>query len=242
MDHASVWFDPKTKLYVLVDEPYEAAANAKAGERAQWAHRHSFEIRQPIWPGIYNPDGGSRLYLIADSAKGVPLAPLVEVLDRLPSPRVEAEWDGQSAPMSTELVKNKPRRLDVKKSARPIGKMPIEAHAEVGRLLQSVLMSAFQHDGIYDRLTSLCGELDGWAEGEYTQAELPNEQFFKLYYNGESSPSYEDPPSKECRERQVADLVRVKEVLTTHYPDCPPLRSVLKKTDAAAKSLQQWGN
>jgi hypothetical protein len=166
----------------------------------------------------------------------------MNVLDRLPSPRVEAEWDGQSAPMSTELVKNKPRRLDVKKSARPIGKMPIEAHAEVGRLLQSVLMSAFQHDGIYDRLTSLCGELDGWAEGEYTQAELPNEQFFKLYYNGESSPSYEDPPSKECRERQVADLVRVKEVLTTHYPDCPPLRSVLKKTDAAAKSLQQWGN
>jgi hypothetical protein len=50
---------------------------------------------------MYNPDGGSRLYLIADSAKGIPLAPVVAALDRLPAPIVEAAWDGESAPSTS---------------------------------------------------------------------------------------------------------------------------------------------
>ena len=102
-DHDSVWYEPTTKRYLLVDEPYERAAESRAGERALWAHRHGFTIVKPSWPGMYNPHGGSRLYLIADSKKGTPLAPIANALAGLPAPLVEETWNtwnGESAPMT----------------------------------------------------------------------------------------------------------------------------------------------
>ena len=265
-DHASVWFDPAEKRYLLADEPYEAAVEDKVGARAQWAQQHGFHIRQPTWPGMYNPDGGSRLYLIADRAKGVQLDPLVAVLNSLPLPVVEDAWDGESAPLSPifispgaltriEPAKVKPKRAPqstgsrntvgyvqtfVGPQRRPKGKMPIDVHAEVGRLLKSVLLSTYERKGVYNRLNAIRSELDEWTQREYNYEELPNKQFFDLYY-GESGASFARSILPEDKERHVADLVRVKEVLVTHYPDCPPLRTLLKKTDAAVKSLQDWG-
>lgn len=103
-DHSSIWYDRESKRYLFADEPYELAAESKAAERAAWSERHGFDIAKPSWPGMYNPDGGSRLYLIADSTKGVALAPIVEALGRLPTPIVEAAWDGESAPSTPVFV------------------------------------------------------------------------------------------------------------------------------------------
>lgn len=97
-DHYSIWYDRGTKRYLFADEPYERAAEHNAAERAEWAQRHGFVVIRPEWAGMYNPDGGSRLYLIADAEKGVPLGPIVEALNRLPAPIVEETWDGESAP------------------------------------------------------------------------------------------------------------------------------------------------
>lgn len=79
-DHYSVWYDRETKRYLFTDEPYEMAAEGKAAERAAWSEHHGFDIAKPSWPGMYNPDGGSRLYLIADAAKGAPLVPIIAAL------------------------------------------------------------------------------------------------------------------------------------------------------------------
>lgn len=84
-DHASVWFEPVAKRYLLVDEPYEGSVQGKGDARAAWALRHGFDIKLTAWTGMYNPDGGTRLYLIADAVKGVPLDPLVVALDSLPA-------------------------------------------------------------------------------------------------------------------------------------------------------------
>lgn len=266
-NHSSVWFDPITKRYVLADEPYEAAVKDRTDERDQWALRHGFEIRRPTWPGMYNPDGGSRLYLIADAQKGVPLEPILTALDRLSAPLVENTWDGESAPLLPYFVSpgtlvrleppkaKPPRRVGkpvgprktegyvqtfVGPQRRPKGRMPIETHAEVGRLLKSVLLATRARNGVYNRLNSVRSELDEWTQREYTPIELPSEQFFDLYY-GETGASYSRSISPADKERHVANLVRVKEMLTAHYPDCAPLRSLLKKTDTAVKSLQEWG-
>lgn len=179
---------------------------------------------------------------------------------------VVADWDGESAPLSpiffspgylasTKSPKEKPKQARppagqrstvgyvqtfVGPQRRPKGKMPIEVHAEVGRLLKSVLLSTYERKGVYNRLNSIRSELDEWTQREYSHAELPNQHFFDLYY-GESGASFARSILPEARERHVANLVRVKEVLTTHYPDCPPLRTLLKKADAAVKSLQDWG-
>jgi len=268
-DHYSVWYDRETKRYLFVDEPYEMAVEGKAAERAAWSERHGFTIAKPSWPGMYNPDGGSRLYLIADAAKGVPLAPIVAALDRLPAPIVEATWDGESAPSmpiffspgaiarnetaaakpasESRKVARGPRstvgyvQTFVGPQRRPKGRMPIEAHAQVGTLLKSVLVASHHRKGVYNRVNGIRSELDEWTQREYNHAELPSEQFFDLYYH-ESGSSFARTLSADERAVHVVSLGHVKQILTQHYPDSPPLRALMKKLDTAITSMQTWAS
>lgn len=268
-DHYSVWYDRETKRYLFADEPYELAVEGKTAERAAWSERHGFAIAKPSWPGMYSPDGGSRLYLIADAAKGVPLAPIVAALDRLPVPIVEAAWDGESAPSmpiffspgtiarneaaaaksTAELrkVARGPRstvgyvQTFVGPQRRPKGRMPIEAHAQVGALLKSVLVASHYRKGVYNRVNGIRSELDEWTQREYNRAELPSEQFFDLYYH-ESGSSFARTLSPDERALHVGSLERVKQILAQHYPDSPPLRTLLKKLDASIGSMQTWAS
>ncbi len=97
-DHMSVWYDSKLKRHLFADEPYEPAARELAEERQAWANMHGFVLVKPEWAGMYAPDLGSRLYLVADSVKGVPLGPITAALNSLPAPIVEEAWDGESVP------------------------------------------------------------------------------------------------------------------------------------------------
>lgn len=264
-DHYSIWYDRQTKRYLFADEPYESAVEGKEKERDTWAKEHGFTIVKPEWAGMYAPDVGSRLYLIADESKGISLQPIAAALDKLPSPIVEAAWDGESAPMMPFFVspgaivkaaatKDKPEmprksggqrnsvgyvQTFVGPQRRPKGRMPIETHAQVGRLLKSVLEDTYYRKGVYNRVDAIRSELDEWTQREYNHAELPNEQFFDLYYN-ESGSMFSRALAEAERERHVQSLAQAKILLGEHYPDCPPLRSLLKKVDAAIKSLQDW--
>lgn len=268
-DHYSIWYDRDTKRYLFADEPYEKAANSAAAERAAWSLRHGFIIAKPLWPGMYNPDGGSRIYLIADSEKGIPLAPVIAALDRLPEPIVEATWNGESAqfppifvsPGTIARANAVPTSGQVKKTRRPAsgpgntigyvqtfvgprrrpkGKMPIEAHTKVGELLKSVLVASDMRKGVYNRVNAIRSELDEWVMCEYNRAELPDDQLFDLYYH-ESGSTFLRALALDERLHHIGSLNTVKEVLAQHYPDCSPLRVVLKKIDAAVSSMQTWG-
>jgi hypothetical protein len=264
-DHYSIWYDRVSKRYLFADEPYELAAQSKASERATWSAHHGFPIVKPDWPGMYNPDGGSRLYLTADAQKGVPLAPVVAALNALPPPIVESTWDGESAPFGPIFVSpGAPSRADtsspkpdatrkhsvarnsvqyvqtfVGPQRRPKGRMPVEVHSEVGSLLKSVLAVSYHRKGVYNRVDAIRSELDEWTQREYNYDELPNEQFFDLYYHGAES-TYARSITSEERDRHVASLTRVREILVKHYPECPPLRSLMTKVSAAVSSLQGW--
>lgn len=264
-DHYSVWYDRDTKRYLFADEPYEAAAESNAAERTAWAQRHGYVMAKPTWAGMYNPDGGSRLYLVADVKKGIPLEPIVAALDRLPAPVVEATWHGESAPTAPifvspgavaearakKLKQKQPRQANGQRNSvgyvqtfvgpqrRPKGKMPIDVHAEVGALLKSVLVDTYHRKGVYNRLNSVRSELDEWTQREYNHDELPNERFFELYYH-ESSTTFSRYLPVDERRRHIDSLERVKQILRSHYPDCPPLRSLVGKVDSAIKSMQTW--
>jgi len=263
--HYSVWYDRDTKRYLFADEPYEAAAESNAAERTAWAQRHGYVMAKPTWAGMYNPDGGSRLYLVADVKKGIPLEPIVAALDRLPAPVVEATWHGESAPTAPifvspgavaearakKLKQKQPRQANGQRNSvgyvqtfvgpqrRPKGKMPIDVHAEVGALLKSVLVDTYHRKGVYNRLNSVRSELDEWTQREYNHDELPNERFFELYYH-ESSTTFSRYLPVDERRRHIDSLERVKQILRSHYPDCPPLRSLVGKVDSAIKSMQTW--
>lgn len=264
-DHDSVWYDRKTKRYLIADEPYEAAVEGRKLERETWAEKNNFVIVKPEWAGMYNPDGGSRLYLVTDKANGIPLSPIAAALNKLPEPIVESIWNGESAPMKplfvspgtiakTAEVKDKPQTLHKLNSPhnsveyvqtfagpqrRPAGRMPLEQHSEVGRLLKSVLVVTYNRKGVYKRINSIRCELDEWAQREYSDDELSIEQLNKLYYQ-ESGTTFSRSITESERKHHAENLAQVKMILSEYYPDCLPLRTLQKKIDAAVKSLTSW--
>lgn len=267
-DHDSAWYDRKTKRYLLVDEPYEESAKSRDQERQKWAQHHGFLIVKPSWPGMYYPEGGSRLYLIADAERGIPLQPVVAALDRLPAPIVKEPWSGESGPILPyfvspgaiaqaearvlEPVKPRPKAVTGKRNTteyvqtfvgpqrRPSVKMPISAHEKVGALLKSVLVATYHRKGVYNRVDTVRSELDEWVQREYTSAELPSDQFFDLYYHEEGVSNVRVLSPMEKKEH-VSSLDAVKRILLDHYPDCKPLRDLVGRLDSAVKSMQTWG-
>jgi hypothetical protein len=263
-DHDSIWYDRKTKRYLFADEPYESAAEGRGPERETWAKQHDFVIVKPKWAGMYAPDIGSRLYLVADKTNGIPLYPVAAALNKLPAPIVEGTWSGESAPMKPSFVSSSaaakaavkdklqtPQELNSQRNSvgyvqtfvgpqrRPMGRMPISAHAEAGRLLKSVLVVAYNRKGVYNRIDAIRSELDEWTQREYSNDELSLEQLNKLYYR-DSGTTYSRSITESERKRHAESLAQVKKILGEHYPDCSPLRTLLKKVDAAFKSLTSW--
>lgn len=264
-DHDSDWYDPAAKQHVAVTEPYAAAAEHRSERHAAWMAKHGWDIRKTRWGGIYNPDGGCELYLTADRSKGYSLAPLVERLDALPPPIVEENWDGETYPLGSGFespgareAKNRkkaqgsaPRKSPAPRnsiaynmflsgpSRRPTGRMPLDAHAAIGRLLKGVLVGTEKRAGVHKRANSIRCELDDWVQCEYNHDEMSHEVFSNLYY--QLLPD-DDPLSlpPEGVSRHIESLEEVKTLLASHYPDSTPLRDMLRKTDMAIASLKTW--
>lgn len=184
---------------MFVDEPYENAVESKALERLAWAKQHGFTIVKPEWAGMYASDIGSRLYLVANEAKGIPLGPIATALNKLPAPITEDAWTGKSAPMTPifvspgaitkiEAAKSQPKtprkssglrnsvsyvRTFFGPQLRPKDRMPIEMHAEVGRLLKSVLLATYHRKGVYNRVNAIRSELEDWRSANTTILNCP---------------------------------------------------------------------
>jgi len=77
------------------------------------------------------------------------------------------------------------------------------------------------------------------SQRPYDHAELPNERFFELYYH-EAGSVFGRALTVAERARHDDSLSRARQILSAHYPDCAPLRSLLMKIDAALKALQTW--
>lgn len=264
-DHCTVWFEPGTRRYLLVDEPYAARVSEALVARESWSQEYGFKVLQTQWAGMYAPDFGSRMYLVADATKGVPLEPIATALNRLPAPLVADNWQGESAPMlpffvtpgaQSGVVRDKESKPAVRKPSgprntvgyvqtfvgpqrRPNARMPIQQHEEVGRLLMSVLTDSVMRRGVNNRIAAVRCELYEWVQREYNDSELPNKQCSRMYFH-EGILNFNKSISEGERARLGANLENAKSILVQHYPDCPPLRSMLKKVAAAQKSLETW--
>jgi hypothetical protein len=264
-DHYSIWYDPRTKRYLFADEPYEKAVEGRTQAREAWAKEHGFTIVKPEWTGMYAPDLGSRLYLIADETKGIPLQPIAVALNKLSSPIVETAWNGESTSMTPLFVspgsiakataakikeKTPPKKRGQCNSVgyvyafvgprrRPKGQMLIAAHAQVGHLLKSVLHNTYHRKGVYNRINTIRSELDEWAEREHGQSDLSSKQFLSLYYL-EDKEVHLPKISDDERKLHIHSIDLVKNILSENYPDCQPLRALIKMLDGAINSLSKW--
>ncbi|WP_315773886.1 MULTISPECIES: DUF5623 domain-containing protein [unclassified Bradyrhizobium] len=262
-DHDAGWYDPVAKGFIRTSEPY--SRGGVTPEQHEWAARHGWAVVKAPWKGMYRPDDGTSLFLLADVSKGYSLEPLISRLADAPPPIVISDWQGESRPTAPAFVS--PGRMaeiaakarEVKtlgNRARPINsteynsllsgtrrwpkaRMPIEQHKAVGRLLKSVLIGTRGRAGVYRRIEAMRCELDSRAEHEYGRDELSDEVFFDLYYHElpESDPLAAVPGSLH---RHIASLGEIKAILARHYPECPQLRKLLKTADQAIASLLTW--
>lgn len=270
-DHVCVWFDSE-KRYLIADEPYDGDAERNREERARWCLANGYNEAKSSWPGMHNPDDGTRLYLLSSKDNGVPLEPIIKALERLQSLYSEADWNGESAPRlpyflspgtiskgeaeaaARENAKQVPRKPSGPRKTvgyvwtmigprrRPDARMPIEAHAEVGHLLKSVLAVSHHRRGVYNRVAAIRDELDEWVQREYSRTELSAERFSNLYTGNAPRSIFPRALPIDERIRHTGSLAQVKTTLLAHYPDCAPLRAMLKRADAAIASLKTWAS
>jgi hypothetical protein len=261
-DHDTAWFDPVAKAYLRANEPY--SRGAVTPDQQLWATQHGWALAAAPWKGMYRPDGGSSLFLAADASKGYSLDPIISRLADAPAPIVVANWDGESKPFLPQFIgpgrlaeingsaaapkSEQPRGTNnsVKYSMflsgtqrRPKVRMPVEGHKAAGRLLKSVLIGTRGRAGVYRRVDAIRCELDNWVQCEYKRDELSDEVFFDLYYHELSEDDPLAAPAAD-RARHIACLAEVAATLARYYPECPPLRALLKKADLAIASLRSW--
>ena len=263
-DHDATWFDPAAKSYIRTTEPYTNNSEISP-EQLAWAEKHGWTVASSPWKGMYYPDGGSMLFLMADASKGYSLDPVIAKLANAPAPLLASEWKGKSEPFLPEFCsparlaeisakieaqKAPPKKRPANNSVpyngflsgarrRPKGTMPVEAHKAVGRLLKSALVGTVKRAGVHRRVEAIRCELDNWVQCEHNREEMPDEVFNELYYHPlpKNDPFSLPPPDKT---RHILSLTEVKDCLSRHYPECAPLRELLKKADLAISSLRSW--
>jgi hypothetical protein len=253
LDHYSRWYHRETGAYVLADEPYDAVGSSLEAERKAWAARHGWQVGRTSWAGMYRP-GETLLYLTADGAKGFDLVAMIAALDRLPPAVVPETWSGRSLAFDDEIstpagrtvrpprpkpAKPRPKRgptewyvepFSGRHRQKPSAAMPVEAHAEAGLLLRTVLGTDLPSWRLHDRLVDVRARLDEWAEVEYAPTGLDDETIRALYFGGPEARVFKEPDPFDAK-AAIEQLQRVKAILQQHYRDCKPLRSVLSGID-----------
>lgn len=99
LDHESVWLDPVSRGYVIANEPYVRESGLSTGDeerQAQWCEQHGFIRLEPSWGGMYNPEGGTQLYLLTKAGNGIDLSALIAKINQLPDDFGPEQWPGDS--------------------------------------------------------------------------------------------------------------------------------------------------
>jgi hypothetical protein len=239
-DHYSAWFDPETKAYVMVDEPYILAAKRMNQKRADWAKKHDFLVVQPSWPGMYNPSGGSGscMFLVAHQKHGAVLARAAKALAALPSNITTDQWAGESHQRTLPKPMTPVAPLKTDAAPRP-RRMSIPLHQEVGAKLQEVLGQVWRRDGVYKPVDNVRDTLDNWVQREYTAEELPMDVFGELYYGRSGLRNTAKGITEDQRASCMKNLQEAKTTLISQYGRFIS-GNFERQLDKAMKALQNW--
>lgn len=251
VDHGSRWISPAGD-WLFLDEPYSPSLT----ERAAWLANRGLHGAWPNWNGLHNP-GQTHPHLTA--ANQTLLNQVISIVQALPSV-IEGDWqqwpwisDGYSSQFISPARKasgnkRKPRAgTTYGWSKNAYQYHTIEGHGSVWKPDQSMTLG--NHVALSDELKRLCqsklpitaynkilevrSELENWLFTEATRAgHDATDAEHDVYYGGESPAGYKTDMDR------LAAMDRVRATLTTSYPDCKPLRYLLKSL-ATARALTQ---
>lgn len=263
-DHMRHWRDPERKAVIMMDEPY-GYADETGAERGAWARTHGFVIRRLDWGGIYMPKGGGVCDLIAREADATVLDAVIGKIGRA-APCFSEEGDAvtvydgvHDAPTPGELAEReaKARRNAAprpaarhgasisygEKGRRPAGALPLERHAQIGRLLHQVRSVVLWRRSALNPVDALGLLLENWASLEAGRT-VENEVVLNLY-SGDATrvPDVSDriqrgKPDAALKRDALAWLEQVREWLIAGYPDGVGRDRALKLLDKAAAAAE----
>ncbi len=256
-DHTSLW-RTATGITVGLDEPYRLISQS-LGLRSQWANDNGMVI-EPIPASVYHPDLISEMYLIGDDASELKL--LSKKISSYPhgaisagrwreqsrdfrplftSPLQQAEARRPRAPVKYSLRRSTSTTIPMRESERrPNGKMPIASHKDLAKRLNEIQALAAARYGIRGHIGRVKNALDGWVEREYKTTELPHDELEAMYFVGRSLPLGSKYLTQIQWNLVEKNISHIRDTLSTQYPDCAPLREVLRRLDFVSKSLNSW--
>jgi hypothetical protein len=92
-DHYSVWVSHEGAV-LIVNEPYHD--NAGLPLQNGWCAKHGFNIITPTWRGMWNPEVGTRMSILARKDSGLDLQQMAKKLEHLPDDFSQSNWPGVS--------------------------------------------------------------------------------------------------------------------------------------------------
>lgn len=254
-DHDSDWFDPSTGQFVLIDEPYTAAI--LSDERSDWASRNNWHLKASTWPGMYFPKMAA-FFVATPADTGFDFRALMEKIDAIPDPVNEYHWDGISAighetfvsPLATSpqdkrraQAKGAIVRLATKKTIptgrywgrqerKPNGLMSISDHQHAGRMIKAVLQSRHKPGAVNRRMDSVRSKLEDWLGYEASRNQMNDPAVYDAYY-GDSDQSDPYLETASAADGVIELLTALNSMLVSAYPECAPLRAMIRKLDTA---------
>lgn len=262
-DHSFEWMHPETRTYVITDEPYQAKMkfNDHRSEREGWSEAHAWDIKLTSWSGLWNPSM-TELYVASEKASKLDLDALVNTINMMPEKMNEASWlisEGLWGDVFTSPLVNTPqdiRRARAKDTVyafqskktipmgwnassdrRPAANMSIKNHKLSGQLIKAVMWSSTCGHKAHYMLNSVRSKLEDWMSHETRHNPISDDEFFDIYYR-EHKKHGRIADKATTPEGCHSLLNELKALLRKHYPDCEPLRRILKKIDAVQKTMK----
>jgi hypothetical protein len=259
-DHSTNWVDPSNGRFILIDEPYSGVPDER--KRSEWAAKEGWVVIKTAWPGMYNPYHCD-LYIATRGEHDAHLQDLITKIESMNLPKFATEWDGESANSWDTYVSPLAKTAQDKRRARckgtifpaasaktlpysfslgssrrrPVGKMEIDTHIEVGRMIKAVIRAKSRPYGVYSRMDSLRCTLEDWMGCEKNKTELEGPEFLDVYYGGlpEEDAFYNIAKS---RDGLIWILTQIKLKLVSAYPDCAPLRTQIRRVDVSVAMIK----
>lgn len=83
-DHDSGWYDPESKAYLLLTEPYPRRLALDSPEQRQWEEKHKFNCKPLTWGSIYSDR--TEAYILAADKFSATMDAVISKLSNYPRP------------------------------------------------------------------------------------------------------------------------------------------------------------
>lgn len=255
-DHSHEWIHMPTGAEVLADEPYRSKWLHQ--ERCDWGKDKGLHFAMsPV--RLYDHGSGSGLepMFFTSFSKDALDAVCAGLQQRAEQLAWSRSWSGESAPYApifrspvqqanTLRKRARPRAVEFDKptngalpylfspmsselSWRPAAAMPVEAHEELGRLINGLLLV----DGRYfSTLSHVRQLLDSWLGCELGQGDVLGSSMTDIYWRKDRVSLPEGTTWQDA-------FARIAELLTASYPNSRPLRDMQKRLLSARAQIER---